>query len=318
MCVGLCRGSKFKLQTCLTSRFSSPPFPPLLFPFLLALPSSCPFFLPLVIVRVRFWNVPFSFMVQVSVGSVYAWSVFNSPLTRDIGVVAAAADDWTLSQVLPIFSACAFTLGITTAFFGPWAERKGPRMVATAAGLAWGGGLMLTGLGTMLHELPLLYLGYGIFGGIGERVGRLEVRGGGGRSRRGERERERERERECVCVCVCGQRATGLSLFSNIRCLHSSSRSSSALLPPRLGPWLHQSGFHPHEVCFVPNTCSPTFTLLLPLPLLLLTLHPPPHHVVMQVVPRPPWAGHGPRADGVWRRRNARHANQRGALLSVL
>ncbi|EGD82660.1 MFS permease [Salpingoeca rosetta] len=119
----------------------------------------------------RFWNVPFSFMVQVSVGSVYAWSVFNSPLTRDLGVVASAADDWTLSQVLPIFSMCAFTLGLTTAFLGPWAERKGPRMVATAAGLAWGGGLMLTGLGTMLHELPLLYLGYGVFGGIGWGLG---------------------------------------------------------------------------------------------------------------------------------------------------
>lgn len=66
----------------------------------------------------RFWNVPFSFLVQVSVGSVYAWSVFNSPLTKELGVVAAAADDWTLSQVLPIFSTCALTLGLTTAIFG--------------------------------------------------------------------------------------------------------------------------------------------------------------------------------------------------------
>lgn len=50
---------------------------------------------------------------------------------------------------------------------GPWAERKGPRTVATAAGVAWGGGLALTGIGTILHELPLLYLGYGVLGGIG-------------------------------------------------------------------------------------------------------------------------------------------------------
>eukprot|EP01147_Barroeca_monosierra_P011008 gene11008-3080_t len=110
-------------------------------------------------------------LVQVSVGSVYAWSVFNSPLTKELGVVAAAADDWTLSQVLPIFSTCALTLGLTTAIFGPWAERKGPRTVATAAGVAWGGGLALTGIGTILHELPLLYLGYGVLGGIGWGLG---------------------------------------------------------------------------------------------------------------------------------------------------
>jgi hypothetical protein len=66
----------------------------------------------------RYASVPYSFLVQLSVGSVYAWSVFNAPLTRECGVVTSAADDWSLSLVLPIFSACALTLGATTALLG--------------------------------------------------------------------------------------------------------------------------------------------------------------------------------------------------------
>jgi len=43
--------------------------------------------------------------------------------------------------------------------------------VATAAALAWGGGLLVTGLGTEVHSLPALYFGYGVLGGIGWGLG---------------------------------------------------------------------------------------------------------------------------------------------------
>jgi hypothetical protein len=43
--------------------------------------------------------------------------------------------------------------------------------LSTPEGCAWGGGLLLTGIGTMLHELPLLYVGYGILGGVGWGLG---------------------------------------------------------------------------------------------------------------------------------------------------
>ena len=119
----------------------------------------------------RWLNVPASVMVQLSIGSVYAWSIFNSPLTRELGVVAPAADDWTLSAVVPIFSVCALTLGACTAGLGKWAERVGPRMVAGTAALCWGGGLAVTALGCAAHQLPLLYLGYGVLGGLGWGLG---------------------------------------------------------------------------------------------------------------------------------------------------
>lgn len=66
----------------------------------------------------RYMSVPASFAVQLSVGSVYAWSVFNAPLMREHGVVAAAEQDWELGSVIPIFSTCALTLGFTTALLG--------------------------------------------------------------------------------------------------------------------------------------------------------------------------------------------------------
>eukprot|EP00048_Salpingoeca_helianthica_P020097 m.4800 g.4800 ORF g.4800 m.4800 type:complete len:672 (-) comp4393_c0_seq1:17-2032(-) len=119
----------------------------------------------------RWTSVPAAFLVQLSIGSVYAWSIFNLPLTRALGVVAPAAADWPLAPVVHIFSACAVSLGLSTALLGPWAERSGPRKVAVAAAVAWSTGLVLTGFGVSLHELPLLYLGYGILGGIGWGLG---------------------------------------------------------------------------------------------------------------------------------------------------
>lgn len=119
----------------------------------------------------RWLAVPGSFLVQLSIGSVYAWSVFNGALTKQLGVVAQAADDWALQSVLPIFSCCALSLGLCTALLGPWAERSGPRKVASAAAACWSSGLVITGLGCLTHTLPLCYLGYGVLGGAGWGLG---------------------------------------------------------------------------------------------------------------------------------------------------
>jgi len=107
----------------------------------------------------------------VSARSVYAWSIFNEPLTRIQGVIAPSAADWALSSVVPIFSACAVTLGVCTFTLGKWAERVGPRAVAATAAVCWSSGLALTALGCTTHTLPLLYAGYGVLGGAGWALG---------------------------------------------------------------------------------------------------------------------------------------------------
>lgn len=54
--------------------------------------------------------------LHISIGSVYAWSVFTQPLQDKIG--------WTLSEVSLIFSIAIFFLGTSAAFMGHFVERE--------------------------------------------------------------------------------------------------------------------------------------------------------------------------------------------------
>jgi MFS family permease len=118
------------------------------------------------------WLVPpASIAIHLCIGSVYAWSIFNPPLVKVKGVVASAAEDWTLSQVVWIFTVAIVFLGLSAAFAGKWLERVGPRTVGTVAALCWGGGFFLGAAGIWLHQLWLLYLGYGVIGGCGLGLG---------------------------------------------------------------------------------------------------------------------------------------------------
>ncbi|MEJ8562332.1 OFA family MFS transporter [Yoonia sp. GPGPB17] len=118
------------------------------------------------------WRVPpASIAIHLCIGSVYAWSVFNPPLTRELGVVASAANDWSLSSVVWIFSVAIVVLGLTAAVGGKWLEKVGPRYVGVVAATLWGGGFIVGSLGIAWHQLWLVYLGYGVFGGMGLGLG---------------------------------------------------------------------------------------------------------------------------------------------------
>ena len=118
------------------------------------------------------WRVPpASIAIHLCIGSVYAWSVFNGPLTRVVGVAASSAEDWSLGAVVRVFTVAIVFLGLSAAFAGRWLERVGPRAVGTVAALCWGGGFFVGGLGVLTHRLGLLYLGYGVIGGCGLGLG---------------------------------------------------------------------------------------------------------------------------------------------------
>ncbi len=118
------------------------------------------------------WRVPpASISIHLCIGSVYAWSIFNPPLTKVRGVVGGAAADWDLGSVVWIFSVAIVFLGLSAALAGRWLEKVGPRMVGVAAAFCWGGGFVLGGLGILTHQLWLLYLGYGALGGVGLGLG---------------------------------------------------------------------------------------------------------------------------------------------------
>ena len=101
----------------------------------------------------------------------YAWSIFNPALVRQIGVEASAADDWTLRQVVWVFTVAIVFLGLAAAFAGRWLEKAGPRRVGIVSACCWGGGLVVGAVGIAVHELWLLYLGYGVIGGCGLGLG---------------------------------------------------------------------------------------------------------------------------------------------------
>ena len=137
------------------------------------------------------WLVPpASIAIHLCIGSVYAWSMFNPALVKTIGVVTSSGDDWSLSQVVWIFSVAIVSLGLAAAYAGKWLEKVGPRMVGFVAACCWGGGFLIGALGIFLQEsgfqislsldsgnvilqpgLYLLYLGYGVIGGIGLGLG---------------------------------------------------------------------------------------------------------------------------------------------------
>ena len=118
------------------------------------------------------WRVPLaSIAIHLCIGSVYAWSIYNPSLTRVFGVVASSGDDWSLSEVVWVFTVAIVFLGLAAAFAGKWLESVGPRKVGVVAACCWGGGYLVGGAGIMTHQLWLLYLGYGVIGGCGLGLG---------------------------------------------------------------------------------------------------------------------------------------------------
>ena len=118
------------------------------------------------------WMVPpAALCVHLCIGQAYAFSVFNLPMTKLIGITQSAPGDWKLTDLGWIFSIAIVFLGLSAAVMGRWVEEGGPRKAMIAAGFCWGGGFLLSAVGVYLHALWVVYLGYGVLGGIGLGIG---------------------------------------------------------------------------------------------------------------------------------------------------
>src|SRR5690349_22677931 len=74
------------------------------------------------------WMVPpAALCMHLCIGQAYAFSVFNLPMTKLIGVTQSAPGDWKLTELGWIFSIAMFFLGTSAAVFGRWVEEGGPR-----------------------------------------------------------------------------------------------------------------------------------------------------------------------------------------------
>ena len=101
-----------------------------------------------------------AFCMQLALGSVYAWSVLLDPL--------AGLHSATRGEVGLTFSVTLAVVGITAGFGGSLHNRFGPRTVATAAGLLYGSGVLLSGFAP---NVVALCLAYGVLGGAGLGLG---------------------------------------------------------------------------------------------------------------------------------------------------
>ncbi|MFV0283604.1 MAG: OFA family MFS transporter [Castellaniella sp.] len=118
------------------------------------------------------WMIPpAALAVHLCIGQAYAFSVFNGPMTKLIGIQQPAPDDWGLPALGWIFSLAILFLGLSAAFAGKWLEDVGPRKAMFVAACCFGGGFIVSSIGISTHQLWLLYLGYGVLGGIGLGIG---------------------------------------------------------------------------------------------------------------------------------------------------
>lgn len=119
----------------------------------------------------RWLVVPAALSIHLCIGQIYAYSVFNRPMTRLIGITESGEADWELTSLGWIFSIALFMLGVSAALFGKWLERVGPRKAMFTAAICFCGGFIVAAIGVQWHQIWIVYLGHGVIGGMGLGIG---------------------------------------------------------------------------------------------------------------------------------------------------
>src|SRR4051794_26347467 len=109
--------------------------------------------LPVNPTRGRWWRVVAAVLVQLALGAVYAWSVFNKPLQDQFG--------WSKAQAVLPFEVVIGTIFIGSLIGGRIQDRRGPRPVALGGVVLYSVGVMLASLVSAPDQLWLLVLTYG-------------------------------------------------------------------------------------------------------------------------------------------------------------
>lgn len=102
-------------------------------------------------------------VMQLVLGTVYAWSIFKKPFMAQHG--------WSGDRVGLAFTIAILFVGLSAAFGGKFVDKAGARKVASLAAVLFGLGMILTGVADAVGSIVLLYVGYGLIGGIGNGLG---------------------------------------------------------------------------------------------------------------------------------------------------
>src|SRR6202789_3730970 len=115
------------------------------------------------------WLVPpAALSIHLAIGQVYSFSIFKNPL---LALKGADGARWNLKEGGYIFSIAIPLFGVSECLVGRWLETAGPRKAMFVAVACFGSGFLVAGAGAATHSLALIYLGYGVIGGIGLGLG---------------------------------------------------------------------------------------------------------------------------------------------------
>ena len=110
------------------------------------------------------WLIPpAALAVHLCIGQVYATSVYKTALVEHF--------DSSLTAIGVIFSIAIVMLGLSAAVAGTWVDHNGPRAAMFTSACFWFTGFMVAAVGIGTEQLWLVYLGYGVIGGIGLGIG---------------------------------------------------------------------------------------------------------------------------------------------------
>ncbi len=133
------------------------------------------------------WLVPpAALAIHLCIGMAYGFSVFWLPLSKAIGItqpIACPKDmsfmsevftstcDWKISTLGWMYTLFFVFLGSSAALWGGWLEHAGPRKAGIVSAFCWCGGLVISAIGVITHQIWMLWLGSGVIGGIGLGLG---------------------------------------------------------------------------------------------------------------------------------------------------
>jgi MFS family permease len=110
------------------------------------------------------WLIPpAALAVHLCIGQAYATSVYKNSLIAHF--------DASQTAIGFVFSIAIVMLGLSAAIFGTWVDKVGPRKAMFAAACCWAAGFLVGSVGIATGQLWLLYVGYGVIGGIGLGIG---------------------------------------------------------------------------------------------------------------------------------------------------
>ncbi len=112
--------------------------------------------------RVRWLFVALGLIINLWLGTVYAWSVFVSPLTEYF--TTTLGQDVTVNEVLLPFSVFLAMLAITMLLTGRYVDTLMPRNVTILGGILTGVGWLAASVATSIVTLSIAY---GVIGGFG-------------------------------------------------------------------------------------------------------------------------------------------------------